>query len=304
MAVPKHRDIMLPMLKLAADGASHKLADLLDPLAIGLHLSEAERRELLPSGLEPRFENRVHWAKTYLVKARLLVQPGRGQIQLTDRGRAVLAENPPELTDQYLRRFDEFRAFSGTATAPSTQSAATPADEAHSATPQEQLADAYATLRQQLSDDLLEKLAATPPAFFERLVVRLIVAMGYGGSLKDAGEAVGRSGDGGIDGIIKEDKLGLDAVYIQAKRWATPVGRPEVQHFAGSLEGVRARKGILITTSQFTQTARDYVRNIEKKIVLIDGGQLAGHLIDHGIGVSPLETYVVCKVDEDYFESD
>ena len=303
MAVPKFWEFMLPLLQFAEDGAEHRVAEAKDGLASHFQLSEKDRNEMLPSGAMSRFDNRVHWARTHLSKAGLLQVTGRARFRITDRGRSVLAERLTRIRPDDLLKFAEYRAFKNPAAAPAS-TPSEPEEDVDSTTPQERLGDAYALLRQELADDLLGKIADAPPVFFERLVVKLIVAMGYGGSLRDAGAAVGRSGDGGIDGIIKEDKLGLDAVYIQAKRWAAPVGRPEVQTFAGSLEGVRARKGILITTSQFTQTAREYVRNIEKKIVLIDGAELAQHMIDYGIGVTPVETYTVSRVDDDFFEGD
>ena len=303
MAVPPFSEFMLPLLQFTEDGAEHQLSAARDALAARLGLSEKDRNELLPSGGQTRFDNRVTWARTHLRKANLLEQTGRAQFRVTARGQAFLAEGWTRIRMDDLLRFEEYRAFRNLGGGPAPSKSPVEEDR-NEATPQEELADLHAQLRQQLADDLLGKIADAPPVFFERLVVKLIVAMGYGGSLRDAGAAVGRSGDGGIDGIIKEDKLGLDAVYIQAKRWAAPVGRPEVQTFAGSLEGVRARKGILITTSQFTQTAREYVRNIEKKIVLIDGAELAQHMIDYGIGVTPVETYTVSRVDDDFFEGD
>ena len=303
MAIPSFWHFMVPLLHLTKDGAEYSLAEARDNLAASFNLTLSDREELLPSGTNTRFDNRVNWARTHLVKACLLAVPRRGRFCITSRGHDVLAEGPTQIKPDDLLRFAEYRKFRNLEAIP-PERPSEPVDAAHDSTPQERLGDAYSLLRQQLADDLLGKIANAPPVFFERLVVKLIVAMGYGGSLRDAGAAVGRSGDGGIDGIIKEDKLGLDAVYIQAKRWAAPVGRPEVQTFAGSLEGVRARKGILITTSQFTQTAREYVRNIEKKIVLIDGAELAQHMIDYGIGVTPVETYTVSRVDNDFFEGE
>lgn len=303
MAVPKFWEFMLPLLRVAEDGAEHRLAEAKESLSDHFNLTAADRKKLLPSGAMTRFENRVYWARTHLTKAGLLEATGRARFRVTHRGTEFLAENPSRIKPDELLRFGEYRTFRNMDSVPAA-AAPSAGEDPDAATPQERLGDTYNLIRKELAEELLAKVVAAPPAFFERLVVKLIVAMGYGGSLRDAGEAVGQSGDGGIDGIIKEDKLGLDAVYIQAKRWTNPVGRPEVQTFAGSLEGVRARKGILITTSQFTQTAKDYVRNIEKKIVLIDGGELAQYMIDYGIGVTPVETYVVSRVDDDFFESE
>lgn len=305
MAVPGYQTLMLPMLKLAGDGAEHTLAEAADVLARELRLDESDRRELLPSGQQPKFDNRVGWARTYLVKAGLLEITGRSKFTITRRGREVLSSRPAEITNRYLRQFSEFldfvRASSDANGGTAGLASRADADDRVQQTPEEQLESIYQEMRQELAQDVLARIKASPPRFFEQLVVDLLVAMGYGGSRKDAGEAVGQSGDGGIDGIIKEDKLGLDAIYVQAKRWDGVVGRPIVQAFAGSLEGQRARKGVLISTSQFSQDAKDYVTRIEKKIVLIDGRQLAQYLIDHGIGVTEAATYTVKRIDLDYF---
>ena len=298
MAVPDYQTIMLPLLKFAGDGREHSLSEAIDALATEFGLTEEDLKELLPSGRQTIFYNRVGWARTYMKKAGLLENPGRGRFRITERGRSVLKENPPAIDSKYLERFPEYIEFKNAA----RQADKPDGKEVESdQTPEEVLELSYQELRRDLAQELLERIKECSPRFFENLVVDLIVAMGYGGSRKDAGEAVGRSGDEGIDGIIKEDKLGLDVVYIQAKKWDGTVGRPIVQAFAGSLEGQRARKGILITTSSFSQGAKDYVERIEKKIVLIDGQQLAQLMIDHNIGATPVETYTVKRVDLDYF---
>ena len=294
MAVPNFQSLMLPLLRIASDGQEYRLSKVIDTLALQFRLTDDDRRELLPSGMQAKFDNRVGWARTYLKKAGLLESTGRGRFRITERGLEVLRSNPADINTKFLRQFPEFVEFQkGKKQAKQ--------EEEPDQTPEEILESSYQNLRRDLAQELLERIMNCSPRFFEKLVVDLLVAMGYGGSRKDAGQAVGQSGDGGIDGIIKEDKLGLDVVYIQAKKWEGTVGRPIVQTFAGSLEGQRARKGVLITTSQFSQGARDYVKRIEKKIVLIDGELLAELMIDHGIGVAEVASYTVKKADLDYF---
>jgi restriction system protein len=294
MAVPEFQTLMLPLLKIAGDDGEHRLSEAIEALAVQFRLSDDDRRELLPSGRQAKFDNRVGWARTYLKKAGLLESTERGKFRIAERGRQALGGNPTSIDIRFLRQFPEFVEFQK-----ATKREAEPEESGQ--TPEETLEFAYQSLTRALAQDLLERVRACSPGFFEKLVVDLLVKMGYGGTLKDAGQAVGQSGDGGIDGIIKEDKLGLDVVYIQAKRWEATVGRPTVQAFAGSLEGQRARKGVLITTSQFSPDAKDYVTRIEKKIVLIDGEQLAQLMIDHGVGVTEVVSYPVKKVDIDYF---
>lgn len=299
MAVPDFQTLMLPLLKMADDQQEHSLSEAIEGLADQFALSDEDRKELLPSGRQARFDNRVGWALTHLRKSGLLEGTGRGRYKITERGLNVLHANHPSLSIKFLKQFPEFIEFR------KRQDNKPDDDEEDEAepqqTPEEILEASYQNLRRNLAQELLERVKKCSPRFFENLVVDLLVVMGYGGSRKDAGQAVGQSGDGGIDGIIKEDKLGLDAVYIQAKRWENTVGRPVVQAFAGSLEGQRARKGVLITTSQFSPDARDYVSRIEKKIVLIDGEQLTQFMIEHGIGVAEVATYTVKKMDQDYF---
>lgn len=302
MAVPDFQSLMLPLLQLAGDGQEHTLSEAIEILARQFHLTDADLRELLPSGKQSKYVNRVGWAATYLRKTKLLEGTGRGRFQITDRGRSELRASPARIDLRYLDKFSELADFRGVP----RQAEAENGDvvQATSQTPKEVLEASYQLLRRELAQELLERIKQRPPVFFERLVVDLLVAMGYGGSRKDAGQAVGRSGDGGIDGIIKEDKLGLDYVYIQAKRWENTVGRPAVQAFAGSLDEQKARKGVMITTSQFSQDARTFVSRIEKKIVLIDGELLAQLMIDHNVGVAEEQTYTVKKVDLDYFEEE
>jgi len=270
----------------------------MEHIASVLKLSDDDVREKLPTG-ETRLKHRVYWARTYLKKAGLLTVPERGTLQITQEGLKLLGENPSSLTRNDLKnRSPEFRAFIAPRSK-SEQDMKSP--DRGERTPEELIEEGYIDLYQALVTDLLDRIKSETPQFFEGLVVDLLVKMGYGGSRKDAGQAIGRSGDEGIDGIIKEDKLGLDVIYIQAKRWENTVGRPVVQAFAGSLEGVRAKRGILITTSQFSTEAHDYVKKIEKKIVLIDGEMLTKLMIDHNLGVSTVASYDIKKIDTDYF---
>ena len=299
MAIPDYQSIMLPLLKFAGDGAEHSLRETIEALTDEFDLTEEERKELLPSGQQATFDNRAGWARTYLKKAGLLKSTRRGYYQITERGVEVLKQNPPAITASFLRQFPEFVEFQRPQKARADK--AIDEDVSETQTPEEEIEAAYQRVRQGLATDLLQTIRGCSPAFFERLVIDLLVRMGYGGTRKDAGEAIGRSGDGGIDGIIKEDRLGLDIVYIQAKRWDTSVGRPEIQKFAGALQGQRARKGIFITMSGFTQAARDYVYRIDSKIVLIDGNTLAQLMIDFNIGVTSVASYELKRVDSDYF---
>ena len=301
MPIPDFQSAMLPVLRLAQDGKDHTLREAVEAIAVEFKATEEERNELLPSGRQRRLHNRVGWAKTYLQKAGLVEPNGRGRFRITPRGREVLQRRPSRIDMKFLEQFPEYNAFAALKHESPDAEPSAPEPSAATETPEELLDESYQELRRRLADELLDRIKACDPKFFEKLVVDLLVTMGYGGSRKDAGQAVGQSGDEGIDGIIKEDRLGLDVVYIQAKRWTNTVGRPVVQAFAGSLEGQRARKGVLITTSEFSREARDYVRQIEKKIVLIDGGELAKLMMDHGVGVAEVATYTVQKLDLDYF---
>lgn len=289
---------MRPVLEVVSDGGLYRHGDLAEAIVGKLDVSDDDQSELLPSGIQSRFENRLRWAKWYLTRAGLLESVSHGVFRITERGREVLGQSPSEVSVRYLQQqgylTQEMLKGHG-------ETGAT-VEQIGSSTPDEELATVIGALREVLASELLDRVKQASPRFFEQVVVDLLVAMGYGGSRLDAGKAVGRSGDGGIDGIIKEDKLGLDVVYVQAKRWSATVGRPDVQAFAGSLEGVRARKGVMITTSAFTKDARDYVGAIEKKIILIDGKTLTEYMIDHGVGVNIVQTYLVRQIDEDYFE--
>lgn len=301
MSIPDFQTIMLPLLQALGDGQLHRMPDLTERLASHFTLTEDERRQLLPSGQQGVFHNRVGWAKTHMKMAGLIENPSRGAIKISPVGQEVLGQHADRIDVAFLRRFPSFVEF----TKKSQPAEHTSGDEqAAPKTPEESLESSYKTLRDALADELLERVKGCTPQFFERLVVELLVAMGYGGSLTDAGQAIGRTGDGGIDGIIKEDKLGLDVVCMQAKRWANTVGPATVREFAGSMEAFRARKGVLITTSAFSSDAKEYVNRIEPKIVLIDGARLAELMIDHGVGVTIARSYVVKRADLDYFVDD
>lgn len=303
MAIPDYQTVMLPFLRFLKDGSEHNIGQVVESLADEFKLSPEERQQMLASGQQTVILNRAGWARTYLKKAGLIESVRRGYFRITERGRSVLASKPERVDIKYLERFPEFVAFRELRH-DRPGDAPTSGNSGSEATPEEALDAAYGRLRVTLEADLIDQVKSASPAFFERLVVELLVRMGYGGTLRDAGQAVGRSGDGGIDGIIKEDRLGLDAIYIQAKRWDSTVGRPEIQKFAGALQGHRARKGVFITTSSFSADALDFASRIDSKIVLIDGAALAKHMIDHNVGVSVARSYEVKRIDYDYFSED
>lgn len=301
--IPDYQSLMLPLLKLVSDGQEHKYRDLIESLAIEFQITDEERKELLASGNQAIFDNRVGWAKTYLKKAGLLDSPKRATFVITDLGRQTLTKNPQSIDAKYLRQFPSFLEFQNTSRNGNETEEEIATVTINEQTPEESLDKAYQRIRKALASELLNKVVDLSPAFFERLVVELLVKMGYGGSIKDAGKAMGKSGDEGIDGTIKEDKLGLDIIYIQAKRWkpGNVVGRPELQKFVGALAGQGAKKGIFITTSNFTKEASEYTPRNETKIVLIDGEQLAQLMIDYNLGCTPQQTYEIKKIDSDYF---
>jgi restriction system protein len=298
MAIPDYQTIMLPLLKFLSDQQEHSTREAIDFLANKFNLTPEERRELLPSGQQAIFDNRVGWARTYLKKAILIGSSKRGYLQITSRGLETLSKEPKKIDVNFLTQFKEFNEFRAIRREKSSEEEKT---EGELNTPEEILASAYKNLRNNLAIDLIQQIQSSPPSLFEDVVVKLLVKMGYGGSLGDAGKAIGKTGDEGIDGIIKEDRLGLDIIYIQAKRWDGIVGRPEIKRFAGALDGQRATKGIFITTSDFSKDAHDYVARIDKKIILINGNQLADFMIDYNIGVSPQASYEIKKIDSDYF---
>ncbi len=301
MPIPDYQSIMLPLLTLISDGKEWSFRNLVEELALKYKLSDQERKELLPSGQQPIFDNRVGWARTYMKKAGLIESPKRGQLKISSRGLDILGRKPNRIDVKFLREFPEFVEFQSLKREETVEIESDEHQEQQ--TPEESLEYSYQKIRRTLAQELMNKVMNLPPAFFEKLVVELLVKMGYGGSIKDAGRAIGRSGDEGIDGTIKEDKLGLDIIYIQAKRWqpGSVVGRPELHKFVGALAGQGAKKGIFITTSSFTKEAIEYVPKNETKIVLIDGEQLAQYMIDFDLGVSQVNRYEIKRIDNDYF---
>lgn|SRR5215813_4722134 len=298
---------MLPLVLYAKDEQEHSIRDAIESLAEQFQLSDEERKELLPSGQQTTFDNRVGWARTYLKKAGLIEYTRRGYFRVTPRGLSVVNSPPQRINLAFLSNFPEFLEFR-TRRNVQTQDDSVLSDGGvtrslmQDTTPEEVIEDEHQKLRENLAGDLLATVKKCSPAFFERLVIDLLLKMGYGGTRRDAGRAIGRSGDGGIDGVINEDRLGLDAVYVQAKRWDNgTVGRPEIQKFVGALQGQRARKGIFITTSTFSKDAHDYASRIDTRVTLIDGEQLAQFMIDFNVGVSVMAVYELKKIDSDYF---
>jgi len=303
MAIPDYQSIMLPLLKFHADQQEHFHRDATDYLAQTFNLSEEEKKELLPSGKQTIFVSRVNWAKVYLKMGGLLESTRRKYYKITQRGSEILKHNPSKIDIKFLEQFPDFVEWRKKSKIADTETQGKETEIASQQTPEESLEYAYQKIRQDLAQELLSLVKRCSPAFFERLVVELLVKMGYGGSIKDAGTVKGKSGDGGIDGVIKEDKLGLDIIYIQAKRWDDGVvGRREIQKFVGALAGHRAKKGIFLTTSNFSKEARDYISTIDSKIVLIDGEQLANLMIDYDLGVSKITAYEIKRIDSDYFD--
>ncbi|MBV6512128.1 MAG: Mrr restriction system protein [Ignavibacteriaceae bacterium] len=302
--IPDFQSIMLPLLVLLSDEREHRFKDMIEALAIKFKLTEAEKREMLASGLQEIFRNRVAWASSYLKKAGLISSPKRALFTITEEGLRVVKSNPDKINIAFLKKYASFLEFQKKNHTESEEE--NQITSVNNSTPEENLEAAYKSIRSALAAELLEKVLSLSPHFFEKLVIDLLVAMGYGGSLTDAGKAVGKSGDEGIDGIIKEDRLGLDIIYIQAKRWkpGTVVGRPEIQKFVGALAGQGAKKGIFITTSQFSKDAVDYNPKNETKIVLIDGEKLSQLMIDYNIGCSVERTFELKKIDNDYFEEE
>jgi len=299
--IPDYQSIMLPLLKLTGDKEEYTIQEVRDSLAKYFRLTEEERAELLSKSKQNRFNNKVGWARTYLKKAGLLDYTQKAHFKITKQGLEVLREKPSKINVKYLKRFLEFLKFIKPSKIQKQLKDKDIELILEEKTPEELLEIGYEKFQEKLLSDLLEKIKQCSPEFFERLVVELLVGMGYGGSFEDAGKAIGKSGDEGIDGIIKEDRLGLDVIYIQAKRWTNPVGRPDIQKFAGALLGKKAKRGIFITNSTFSEKATEYARNVENKIILIDGEQLTKYMVENGIGVSETASYSINKIDLDYF---
>lgn len=301
MSVPGFQTLFFPLLRAISDGKDHKMSVVGERLADELELTEPDRNELLQSGNQTVYLNRLGWARTYLKKAGLVESPGRALVKISPRGRSVLLENPAILNVKFLKQFPEFLAFHQPS--PGNGEIGQEAVQLEVETPEDTLGRVHKALNKDLAIELVDRIKLAPPSFFERVVVDLMIKMGYGGSREDAGRTVGKSGDGGIDGIINEDRLGLDVIYLQAKRWEGSVGRPVVQAFVGSLAGMRANKGVLITTSCFTPDARGYVQQIGAKVVLIDGDMLGSLMIQYGLAVTTEAIYEVKRVDTDYFDA-
>ncbi len=299
MAIPGYQDIMRPLLAAYADGQERSIGDVRAMLAEHLELTPEELHERLPSGLARTWVNRAGWATMYLNRTGLLERTQRAVYRITDRGREVLAANPERVDLAVLSQFPELgelrRRSAGTA------ARATPLPDAEERTPEESVESSYQELRAALASDLRERISAKPPDFFEDLVLHVLQKMGYGSGLEDERERLGRSGDGGIDGVIREDRLGLDLIYVQAKRWEASVGRPTIQAFVGALQGARATKGILFTASAFTADAKSYAESVSPRVILVDGLKLAELMIDTDVGVTVKARYEVKRVDEDYF---
>jgi len=302
MAVPDFQSFFKPILDIAADNEEHSVKEAKSVIKSRMELSDEDLHEMLPSGTQAKFDNRIAWAISYLVQAKVLERPKRAFFKITDRGRELHNKKNARIDVAILKAYPEFLEFHTSKT--TTPVTPTEIETSVSATPDEILQQAYLSMRNDLASEILEKIKINSPRYFEMLVVDLLVAMGYGGSRTDAGQSLGRSGDEGIDGIIKEDRLGLDVIYLQAKRWDSTVGRPEIQRFVGALHGKRAKKGVFITTGKFSNDALDYVATIDPKVVLVDGRTLVEYMIDFNLGVSIATTYEIKRLDSDYFSED
>jgi restriction system protein len=306
MAIPPYETFMLPVLRSLAGSEPRRRAEIVRAAADAKDIPEEDRQLLVPSGGSTIVQSRAGWALSYLKQADLVRTVSRGVYRITDRGLSVLARNLPHIDNSVLEEFEEFRAFKARSQSSDDEaeaaSIAPTRGRRDEGSPEETLEAAYKTFRADLVTQLLDMLRTVEPTRFEKIVVDVLQAMGYGGGRVGAARAIGRSGDGGIDGVIEEDRLGLDTVYVQAKRWESNIGRPIVQGFAGALQGQRARKGVMITTSDYTNDARAYVASLSTRIVLINGERLAEMMIDHNVGVSTEQTYAIKKLDSDYFE--
>lgn len=295
MSVPDFQSFFRPLLDLAADGREHSIQEARESIGKTMALSEEDLNELLPSGTQRKFDNRVAWAKSYFVQANVFDSPRRGYFRITQRGQDLHKKGHKIIDIRILNQYPEFVEFHKARV--TREEEIEPSTE----TPEETLQKSYENIRSDLASQIIQRIANNSAQFFERLVVDLMVSMGYGGSRADAGKSIGGSGDEGIDGIIKEDRLGLDLVYLQAKRWESTVGRPDVQKFVGALHGKRAKKGVFITTGKFSDDAKRYIETIDPKVILIDGRMLAELMIDQGLGTTTTATYQVKRIDSDYF---
>jgi restriction system protein len=304
MAIPDFQSFMLPVLQSLSDGEQHHKSEIADCVASSLKLTEEDISDLLPSGKIPRYRSRVNWSLTYLKQALLVGIAERAIYQITERGKEVLQQKPSRIDNKYLSQFQEFVDFRNKSNKIPSGTGGATIPEDNDKTPLEEIELGFGKINDQLKDDLLNQIMNTNPLFFEKLVLDVLVAMGYGGSKSEAARITKMGGDGGIDGIINEDTLGLDIIYIQAKRWENNIGRPEIQKFAGALLGKNATKGVFITTSRYSQEALDYASSLATNIVLIDGNRLASLMIEYNVGVSIHHTYEIKKIDTDYFIDD
>lgn len=302
MSCPDFQSFFKPLLDVAADGNEHSIQEARELIAKRLQLREADMKEFLPSGTQTKFDNRVAWAKSYFIQAKVLEPTRRSHFRITQRGIDLHKRSSDRIDIRMLNQYPEFVEFHKARGAREEET--TPSTDPTSETPEESLQRAYESIRSNLAGQILDKVKSNSPAFFEKLVVDLMVAMGYGGSRADAGKSVGGTGDEGVDGIIKEDRLGLDVVYLQAKRWEGTVGRPEIQRFVGALHGKRARKGVFITTGKFSDDAKRYVETIDPKVILIDGRTLAELMIDFSLGTTTSGTYEIKRIDIDYYSEE
>lgn len=300
MAVPDFQSFFKPLLELASDGLEHSVREAREKIAKSMNLSDQDLSDLLPSGTQTKFDNRVAWAKSYFIQAKVLESTRRGCFRITDRGRELLSRGHARIDIRILDQYSEFVEFHS-ANRESDASSSPEVVPTSPETPEELLQKAHQSIRNELASELLNRVKINSSSFFESLVVDLMIAMGYGGSRADAGKAIGQTGDEGIDGIIKEDRLGLDIIYLQAKRWDGTVGRPEIQRFVGALHGKRAKKGVFITTGRFSEDAIDYVGTIDPKVILIDGRNLANLMIDFSLGTTTAANYELKRIDSDYF---
>ena len=301
MPIPNYETLMLPMLQYGSEGVI-SFKDAVVKASDDFQLTDEERQKTIPSGSEPLIKNRVAWAITYLVKANLLHRPKRAYFTISENGKDVLASNPAAINRKYLEQFPEFVQFLKQKKV-SKSSQVAESDDSSAITPEERIGVAYDEITSEIESELIAKILDASPDFFERVIVNLLVAMGYGGSYEQAGEHLGKSGDGGVDGVINEDKLGLDLIYVQAKRY-TPensVGRPAIQAFAGSLLGLGASKGVFVTTSSFSKQAHDYARGVPQRIILIDGEKLTSLMLENNVGVRVNRTIELKRIDEDFF---
>jgi restriction system protein len=309
--IPDYQTLMLPILKFISDEQVHSIQETIEVLSKKLGLTEEDLNEWLPSKSQKKFYNRVYWAKAHLKMAGTLENTGKGQFKISPRGLEILNENPESINVKYLTtKFEDYKNLIAGYRKTDSEKNVLTTDQTEKTesdliqTPEEQIESGYQNIRKSLEQEILTKLKSVHPSFFEKIVVELLVEMGYGGSIEEAGQATKYTNDEGIDGIIKEDKLGLDVIYIQAKRWEGTVSRPEIQKFVGALAGQRAKKGVFITTSNFSKEAFSYASQMDTKIVLIDGEQLAQYMIDYNLGVSVQNVYQIKKLDSDYFEED